>query len=283
MTVHVARTREELRAALADRPGTVGLVPTMGALHDGHAALMRQARSQVDTLVASLFVNPTQFGPGEDLDAYPRTPEADLAVCEREHVDVLFAPDVEEMYPGGLDATVMVDPGPLGTVLEGAARPTHFRGVLTVVAKLFALVRPDVAVFGEKDYQQLALIRRMVRDLALDVRVEGHPIVREADGLAMSSRNTYLSAEQHEQALALSRALAAAVEQAPVGRAAALKAAHDVLGTAPGVDLDYLVVTDTLLGEVDDDFRGEARVLVAARVGTTRLLDNTALRLHEGR
>lgn len=283
MTVHVARTREELRAVLADRPGTVGLVPTMGALHDGHAALMRQARTQADTLVVSLFVNPTQFGPGEDLDAYPRTPEADLAVCEREGVDVLFAPDVEHLYPGGLDATVMVDPGPLGTVLEGAARPTHFRGVLTVVAKLFAIVRPDVAVFGEKDYQQLALIRRMVRDLALDVRVEGHPIVREVDGLAMSSRNTYLSAEQHEQALALSRALAAAVEQAPVGRAAALKAAHDVLGTAPGVDLDYLVVTDTLLGEVDDDFRGEARILVAARVGTTRLLDNTALRLHEGR
>lgn len=283
MTVQIARTREELRAVLADRPGTVGLVPTMGALHDGHAALMRQARTQADTLVVSLFVNPTQFGPGEDLDAYPRTPEADLAVCEREGVDVLFAPDVEHLYPGGLDATVMVDPGPLGTVLEGAARPTHFRGVLTVVAKLFAIVRPDVAVFGEKDYQQLALIRRMVRDLALDVRVEGHPIVREPDGLAMSSRNTYLSAEQHEQALALSRALAAAVEQAPVGRAAALKAARDVLGTAPGVDLDYLVVTDTLLGEVDDDFRGEARILVAARVGTTRLLDNTALRLHEGR
>lgn len=283
MTVHVARTREELRAVLSGRPGTVGLVPTMGALHDGHAALMRQARAEADTLVVSLFVNPTQFGPGEDLDAYPRTPEADLAVCEREGVDVLFAPDVEEMYPGGLVDAVMVDPGPLGTVLEGAARPTHFRGVLTIVAKLFAIVRPDLAVFGEKDFQQLALIRRMVRDLALDVRVEGHPIVRETDGLAMSSRNTYLSVEQHEQALALSQALAAAVEQGPVGRDAALKAAHEVLDTAPGVELDYLVVTDPLLGEVDDDFHGQARALVAARVGTTRLLDNTAVLLREGR
>ncbi|MEH3032504.1 MAG: pantoate--beta-alanine ligase [Aeromicrobium erythreum] len=275
----VVRTREELRRTLAARPGTVAFVPTMGALHDGHARLMRHARPLADTLVVSIFVNPTQFGPGEDLDAYPRTPEADLAVCAREGVDVVLAPEVEEMYPGGLDDAVMVDPGPLGSVLEGAARPTHFRGVLTVVAKLFAMVRPDVAVFGEKDFQQLALIRRMVRDLALDVEVVGHPIVREGDGLALSSRNTYLSTREHDEALALSRALSAGAAQGVVGRDAVLKAAHEVLDAAGGVDVDYLVLTDDLLGEVGPDHVGDARLLVAARVGTTRLLDNAAVRL----
>lgn len=280
----VVRTRADLAAVLASRPGSVALVPTMGALHDGHARLMAHARPLADTLVVSIFVNPTQFGPGEDLDAYPRTPEADLAVCEREGVDVVFAPDVEEMYPGGVGAPgepagIMVDPGPLGTVLEGAARPTHFRGVLTVVAKLFTLVKPDVAVFGEKDFQQLALIRRMVRDLALDVEVVGHPIVRESDGLAMSSRNTYLSAEQHQQALALSQALAAGADQGTVGVEAVLKAARDVLDAAPGVDVDYVVVTDPYLGDVGDDHDGPARIVLAARVGTTRLLDNAPVTL----
>lgn len=293
MTPVVARTRAELRAALAGADRTA-FVPTMGALHDGHARLMRHARPLGDTLVVSIFVNPTQFGPGEDLDAYPRTFDADLVVCEREGVDVVFAPDVDEMYPGGLGAfhrpgpgtpaggPVTVDPGPLGQVLEGAARPTHFRGVLTVVAKLFALVRPDVAVFGEKDFQQLALIRRMVRDLALDVEVVGHPIVREADGLALSSRNTYLTPIQHEQALALSRALRAAADEGVVGRDAVLKAAHEVLDAADGVEVDYLVVTDPLLGDVDDSYEGEARILVAARVGTTRLLDNQPVVLRKG-
>lgn len=277
----VARTRAELREALAGAERTA-FVPTMGALHDGHARLMRHARPLGDTLVVSIFVNPTQFGPGEDLDAYPRTVDADLVVCEREGVDVVFAPDVDEMYPSGLDGAVSVDPGPLGQVLEGAARPTHFRGVLTVVAKLFALVRPDVAVFGEKDFQQLALIRRMVRDLALDVEVVGHPIVREADGLALSSRNTYLTPIQHEQALALSRALRAAADEGVVGRDAVLKAAHEVLDAADGVEVDYLVVTDLLLGDVDDSYEGEARILVAARVGTTRLLDNSPVVLRKG-
>ncbi|MCX6406544.1 MAG: pantoate--beta-alanine ligase [Propionibacteriales bacterium] len=281
MTPVVARTRAELRAALADA-GRVAFVPTMGALHDGHARLMRHARPLGDTLVVSIFVNPTQFGPGEDLEAYPRTLDADLRVCAREGVDVVFAPDVAEVYPGGTDGAVTVDPGPLGRVLEGAARPTHFRGVLTVVATLFALVRPDVAVFGEKDFQQLALIRRMVRDLALDVDVVGHPIVREAGGLALSSRNTYLSADEHAEALALSRALAAGADQGVVGRDAVLKAARDVLDAAPGVDVDYLVVTDPFLGDVDDRFEGEARILVAARVGTTRLLDNQPVVLRKG-
>ncbi|KQY60438.1 pantoate--beta-alanine ligase [Aeromicrobium sp. Root495] len=278
----VARTRAELDAALrgARHDGsTVALVPTMGALHDGHAALVRQARDLGDVAVVSIFVNPTQFGPGEDLEAYPRTPDADLALCEREDVDVVFMPSVEEMYPGGVESSVMVDPGPLGTILEGAARPTHFRGVLTVVAKLFAVVRPDVAVFGEKDFQQLALIRRMVRDLGLDVRIEGHHIVREDDGLALSSRNTYLSAEEHQQALALSRALQAGAAEGAVGPVAVLKTAWDVLGDAPGVQPDYLVLTDAYLGDVPPDFTGEARLVVAAKVGTTRLLDNLPVSL----
>lgn len=285
----VARTRAELDAALEDARsvgGSLALVPTMGALHEGHAALMRQGRALGQGLVVSIFVNPTQFGPGEDLDAYPRTPDADLALCAREGVDVVFMPGVEEMYPGGVEASVMVDPGPLGTILEGAARPTHFRGVLTVVAKLFAVVRPDVAVFGEKDFQQLALVRRMVRDLGLGVHVAGHPIVREGDGLALSSRNTYLSAEQHDQALALSRALRAGAEQGSVGPDAVLKAAREVLDDAPGVDPDYLVLTDAFLGDVPSGFSGEARLVVAAKVGTTRLLDNLSVSLtspEEGR
>lgn len=278
--VRVVRTRAELRDVLAGR-GSVALVPTMGALHGGHASLMRLARPAADVLVVSVFVNPTQFGPGEDYDAYPRTPEADLAVCEAAGVDVVFMPDVAEMYPDGPDASVMVDPGTLGTVLEGAARPTHFRGVLTIVAKLFAAVRPDVAVFGEKDFQQLALIRRMVRDLDLDVRVEGHPIVREDDGLAMSSRNVYLSADQHQQALALSRALDAGAGASAGGADAVLGAARAVLDAEPGVDVDYLVLTDPFLNPVVGSFAGDARLLVAARVGTTRLLDNRGL--HVGR
>lgn len=278
----VARTAAELRAALSGA-GRVAFVPTMGALHDGHARLMRHARGQGDVLVVSIFVNPTQFGPGEDYDAYPRDLAADLGVCEREDVDVVFAPDVDVMYPGGLDDAVAVDPGALGQVLEGAARPTHFRGVLTVVAALFSLVRPDVAVFGEKDFQQLALVRRMVRDLHLDVDVQGHPVVREPDGLALSSRNAYLDADQHRRALVLSRALRAGAEEGEVGRDAVLKAARDVLDGADGVDLDYLVVTDPFLGDVDDSFEGEARILVAARVGTTRLLDNSPVVLRKGR
>jgi len=180
----IARTREELEAARGD--GTVALVPTMGALHDGHIQLLKHARPLGETLVASIFVNPTQFGPGEDFEEYPRTFDADLERCAEAGVDVVFAPSVDTMYPSGLDSTVMVDPGPLGSVLEGAVRPGHFRGVLTVVAKLFGLVRPDVAVFGEKDYQQLVLIRQMAQALCLGVDVQGCPTVRDPDGLALS-------------------------------------------------------------------------------------------------
>src|SRR6185369_3443659 len=191
--------------------------PTMGALHAGHAALVDEARSRVDpddAVVVSIFVNPLQFGPGEDLDRYPRTFDADLEVCREHGADVVFAPSVDEVYPGG-DPQVTVDPGPLGSVLEGATRPGHYRGVLTVVAKLFGLVRPDLAVFGEKDYQQLVLVRRMSQDLCLGVEIVGAETVREPDGLALSSRNRFLGQEDRHRAAALSRALRAAQDRAP--------------------------------------------------------------------
>ena len=284
----LASTREELAAALAPRRregATVGVVTTMGALHEGHASLFRVAREQVDDgpVVATIFVNPLQFGPGEDLDRYPRTLEADLAMCEREGVDLVFAPGVDEVYPGG-DAVVTVEPGPLGTELEGASRPGHFRGVLTVVAKLFGLVRPDLAVFGQKDYQQLVLVRRMSRDLCLGVDVVGADTVREPDGLALSSRNRYLDAEERRRATVLSRALRAAQERAAYGLSAARSAAMRVLDDVPepGLEVDYLVIRTPELEEVRDPHPSEptpARVLVAARVGTTRLIDNLPLTL----
>jgi len=272
--VTVVRTVAELRSASAG--GTVALVPTMGALHDGHVSLMRHARPLADTLVVSIFVNPTQFAPGEDLDAYPRTFDEDLRRCEEARVDVVFAPTVETMYPAGLTDTVTVDPGPLGSVLEGEQRPTHFRGVLTVVSKLFGLVRPDVAVFGEKDYQQLTLIRLMARELCLGVEVVGCPTVREADGLAMSSRNRYLDDAERERAAAISAALRAGAAAGPDGPDAVLHAAGKVLADA-GIEPDYLVLTSPDLGPAMPG--REARLLVAARVGRPRLLDNCAVSL----
>ncbi len=280
----VVRTRRELQDHLAGvraGGGRVALVPTMGALHAGHAALARAARGLVgpaDAVVVSIFVNPLQFGAGEDLDRYPRTLEADLEACAAEGVDLVLAPTVEEVYPGG-EPEVTLDPGPLGSVLEGAVRPTHFRGVLTVVAKLLGLVGPDLALFGEKDYQQLVLIRRMVADLCLDVEVVGVPTVREADGLALSSRNRYLSAEDRRVALALSAALRAGAGAAGGGGEAVLAAARQVLAAHPQVDLDYLALTAPDLHEAPA--AGPARLLVAGRVGTTRLIDNVALDLPE--
>ena len=277
----LAHTREELAEALAARDGRVGLVATMGALHAGHAALMERARREIGPdapLVVSIFVNPMQFAPGEDLDRYPRTFETDLALCGDQGVDVVFAPSVDEVYPGG-DPQVTVDPGPLGSVLEGATRPTHFHGVLTVVAKLFGLVRPDVAVFGQKDYQQLTLIRRMVDDLCLGIEVVGAETVREEDGLALSSRNRYLDEEQRRRATALSRTLLAAQDAARFGADAAIDAARHQLRHARGVDLEYLELTDPDLGPAPGS--GAARLLIAARVGSTRLIDNVALELKE--
>jgi pantoate--beta-alanine ligase len=278
-TPYLASTREELHRALATRPHPVGLVPTMGALHAGHAALVRRARAEIGPdapLVVSVFVNPLQFAAGEDLDRYPRTLERDLEVCAEQGVDVVFAPSVEEVYPGG-DPWVSIDAGPLGRVLEGASRPTHFGGVLTVVAKLFGLVRPDVAVFGEKDYQQLALVRRMVADLCLGLEVVGAETVREADGLALSSRNRYLDPGQRASAVALSRALRAGRDAASGGAAAVLAAARDVLARTAGVELDYLELAAPDLGPAPAS--GPVRLLVAARVGATRLIDNVALDL----
>ncbi len=236
-------------------------------------------------MVASIFVNPLQFGPTEDLERYPRTLEADLKVCEREGVDVVFAPAVEEVYPGWpAQPQVTVEPGPLGSVLEGKTRPGHFRGVLTVVAKLFGLVRPDLAVFGQKDYQQLVLVRRMVEDLCLagshgGIEVVGAETQREPDGLALSSRNRFLDTDQRLEAVALSRALRAAQADALHGVAAALGAARAELRATPAVDLDYLVVTAPDLGELPADVPPgtEARILVAAKVGSTRLIDNLPL------
>ena len=278
----VARTRAELADALAatrSAGGRVALVPTMGALHEGHASLMDHARGRVadtDALVVSIFVNPLQFGPGEDLDRYPRTFDADLEVCAAHGVDVVFAPVADEVYPGGAPQ-VSVEPGPPATLLEGEVRPGHFRGVLTVVAKLFGLVRPDLAVFGEKDYQQLTLIRRMVADLCLGMEVVGAPTVREDDGLALSSRNRYLDAEQRLAARVLSAALHTGAEAGAYGAEHVLAEARAVLRRTPGVDLDYLTLTAPDLGEAPE--QGEARLLVAARVGTTRLIDNIAVTL----
>ncbi len=249
----------------------------MGALHAGHAALLRTAREAVGSdapVVASIFVNPMQFGPGEDLDRYPRTLEADLEMCAAAGVDLVFVPAVDEVYPGG-EPQVTVDPGPLGPRARGASRPTHFHGVLTVVAKLFGLVRPDVAVFGEKDYQQLALIRRMVSDLCLGVDVVGAPTVREPDGLALSSRNAYLDPAARRSALALSGALFAA--RAAAGRGADRRCPRRV----PCSRLHRVSISTTWRSPRPTSARprrtGEARLLVAARVGSTRLIDNVAL------
>ena len=272
----VVRSRAEFAGAHEPLVGPVGLVPTMGALHAGHVALIEQARAYCESVIVTIFVNPMQFAPTEDLAVYPRTLDADVAICERAGVDLVWAPSVDDVYPGGA-AQVRVDPGPLGAELEGITRPTHFSGVLTVVAKLLGLVRPAVAFFGEKDYQQLVLIRRMAADLELGVGIAGVPIVREPDGLALSSRNVFLSAPHRQQARALSRALFAGQAAAPGGADAVVKAAASVLDAEPDVRVDYLALRDPDLAPAPE--RGAARLLVAARVGTTRLIDNVALTL----
>jgi pantoate--beta-alanine ligase len=274
----VAEDVDDLKRLRDALPGPVALVPTMGALHEGHRALVRAARRRAASVVVSVFVNPTQFGPGEDYDRYPRTWDTDLAALAEEGADLVFHPDVDDVYPAGA-LGVTVDPGPLGSVLEGAVRPGHFAGVLTVVAKLFGLVRPDVAVFGEKDFQQLTLIRAMARELALGVEVVGVPTVREDDGLALSSRNRYLSPELRSAAVAISAALGAGAAAGPRGADAVLAAARAVLAGTPELVPDYLELTDPDLGPAP--VAGPARLLVAARAGTTRLLDNAAIHLED--
>lgn len=257
----------------------VALVPTMGALHAGHRELLRRAKRLPNTVVvASIFVNPLQFGAGEDFETYPRPLEDDLEKLAEAGVEIAFVPKVADLYSP--DHAVTVHPGPLGDELEGAARPGHFTGVLTVVAKLFNIVRPDYAFFGEKDYQQLVLIRRMVRDLNIPTRVIAVPTVREPDGLALSSRNVYLTPEQRSEAVVLSAALTAGVHAGPRGAQAVLEAARETLAAHRAVAVDYLELRGTDLGPAPLD--GEARLLIAARLGNTRLIDNAAVWLGAG-
>ena len=314
----VAETRAELRAAREKLASPVVLVPTMGALHDGHRALLRRARELAGsggTVAVSIFVNPLQFGPNEDLDQYPRTLDADLAACEDEGVGLVFAPSVGEMYPQ--EQLVKVDPGPTGEILEGEFRPGFFQGVLTVVLKIFSLVRPDTAVFGQKDAQQLVLVRRMSADFGLGIEIEAVPTVRAADGLALSSRNKYLSPEERAVAPVLYRALATGAAAASGGPGAVLAAAQAVLddaaralpaGAPPRVDYlaladgrSYAVIaagdapsyppaarplakTAIVSGaqESGHGFSGTAVLAIAARVGTTRLIDNVLVQLSPG-
>jgi pantoate--beta-alanine ligase len=255
----VAETREQLTAARDAARGTVAVVMTMGALHEGHAELLRTARAEADTVLLTIFVNPLQFAPGEDFDRYPRTLEQDLEIAAAAGVDIAFTPTRQVMYPHG-EPKVRVAPGPDADLLEGASRPGFFHGVLTVVNKLFNLTRPHVAYFGEKDYQQLSMIRAMVRDFDLPIEVRGVPTVREPDGLALSSRNRYLTPAERRQALVLSRALRkAAAAEDPVATGIA------EFATEPDVKLDYFVLH-------------EGRLLTAAWVGGTRLIDNEATR-----
>ncbi|MER6014308.1 pantoate--beta-alanine ligase [Streptomyces bluensis] len=327
MTTALLRTAEALHARA--RVGRRAVVMTMGALHEGHATLIRTAREiagRDGEVVVTVFVNPLQFGEGEDLDRYPRTLDADLKIAEQAGADVVFAPFADEVYPGG-EPQVRISAGPMGERLEGASRPGHFDGVLTVVAKLLHLTRPDVALYGQKDAQQLALVRRMVRDLNFGVEIVGVPTVREEDGLALSSRNRYLSAVERRTALALSQALFAGRDRhaaqealrararevpATRARAEALSAigesraaadAHAVAKAAPAttsvpadvvaaarlvledaarlkppLEVDYLALVDPSdFTEISDGFTGEAVLAVAARVGTTRLIDNLPL------
>jgi len=278
--MQVARTVQEFRDLRAGLPGPVGLVPTMGALHEGHRSLMRRAKQECAAFVVSIFVNPTQFGPGEDYTQYPRDEETDLAACEAEGAVLVLLPPVEELYPNG--ATTTVSTGHLSTVLEGAARPGHFDGVATVVTKLFNIVQPDRAYFGQKDAQQLMVIRRMARDLLLPVEIVGCPTVREEAGLALSSRNAYLTEDERKQALALSRGLRLA-EKAWLG---GLRDANQLreqvraeIAAEPLAQIEYVSLADMdTLRECEGRVAHDALLSLAVRFGKARLIDNTMLR-----
>lgn len=264
---------------VADRP--LGLVPTMGALHEGHLSLVRQARADNETMAASIFVNPTQFGPNEDLARYPRSLERDLELLEAEGTDLVFVPPPDEVYPAGFDT--WVEPGAVAEGMEGTARPGHFRGVATVVAKLFTITRPDRAYFGQKDGQQVAVIRKMNSDLNLGVNIVTMPTVREPDGLALSSRNAYLTPEERETAPAVYRALCAAEDVWRRGErdvARIQRAARNILGREPLIDaVDYVSIADAdtmqPIETVPDG--GRAMIAIAVRLGTVRLIDNVTM------
>lgn len=275
----VVHTRAQLGAARSALAGPVGVVLTMGALHDGHRALIEAARAQCASVVTTVFVNPLQFGPNEDLAKYPRTTEADIALCTEAGADVLWMPGVEDVYAAG-PVQVTVAPGPVAALLEGAVRPGHFDGVLTVVAKLLLLTRADRTYFGQKDYQQLTLVRRMAADLDLPVEVHEVPTVREPDGLARSSRNRYLDPQQRLVASAIPRATAAGAAAGADGAGAVAAAATAVLQAQDGLAIDYVEVRSPTLGEAPD--AGAGRLLVAVRVGATRLIDNIPVMLGKG-
>ena len=279
--MQVVRTIAEIRAAvgaLRAQGKTIGLVPTMGALHEGHLSLVRAAGAACDAVVATIFVNPTQFGPNEDFSKYPRTFEADCDKLTAEKVDLLFAPDTEEMYPAG--ATTFVAVEPIGDRLDGASRPGHFRGVATVVAKLFNIVAADKAFFGQKDAAQVAVLRRMVRDFNFNLELVVCPIVREPDGLAMSSRNRYLSAEDRERALVLHRALRHMEEKISIGVTSSselIDIGLGVLAEDPDAKLDYLRIVDPDTLEDLPDVENGALIAVAAGIGPARLIDNVLI------
>ena len=271
-------TIAEMKAAcrqMSRNGKTLGFVPTMGALHEGHLSLVRASKARCDVTAVSIFVNPLQFGPAEDLDKYPRTMERDAALLEQLGADLLFTPAVEEMYPQGAQTYVLVEE--LSNRLDGASRPGHFRGVATVVTKLFEIIRPDFAFFGQKDAAQVAVLRKLVNDLDMDVEIVVCPIVRERDGLAMSSRNVYLTSEQRQQALVLHRSLLrvqTAVEHGERDSAKLIEIGKRVIAEEPGARLDYFAIVDPdTLEPVTDVSRG-ALVAVAAYVGVTRLIDN---------
>jgi pantoate--beta-alanine ligase len=256
----------------------IALVPTMGYFHEGHLSLMRYGREAADKLVVSLFVNPAQFGPNEDLARYSRDLERDSSMAREVGVDILYTPPAEVMYPQGYQTYVAVEE--LSKPLCGKSRPGHFKGVATVVLKLLNQVQPDIAVFGEKDYQQLQVIRRLVADLDVPVEIVGRPIVREADGLAMSSRNTYLSPEERAAALCLFRAIRAARELVVSGaksRESVMEAVKGIIAATPHTDIDYIALVDPVTLQEIDTIDNEARLALAVRVGKTRLIDNTLL------
>ncbi|MHC4698829.1 MAG: pantoate--beta-alanine ligase [Planctomycetota bacterium] len=263
--------------------GVVGLVPTMGALHEGHLSLIRMARERCGAVAVTIFVNPTQFGPGEDFEAYPKTLEADLKACDAEGADLVFTPSVATMYPPGTLTTVHVSGST--EVLCGSCRPGHFDGVATVVAKLFQILPADIAFFGEKDYQQLVVIRRMARDLNIPIEIVGCPTVREADGLALSSRNAYLSDSERAQAVSLSRALLTAVDQAAVGErntAALTRGIREEILAAGPVNIEYVDIVDAETLEVLTTIDRPARICLAARIGPCRLIDNVPVDVPTG-
>jgi len=277
--VQTVRRSEELAQAVAElkRGGTLALVPTMGALHAGHMALITEAKRRADKVAATIFVNPTQFGPGEDLSRYPRREEQDARMLEEAGCDLLWLPSADAIYPEGFATTVHV--AGVSERWEGEARPGHFDGVATVVTKLLLAVRPDIAVFGEKDFQQLAVIRRLVADLNVAVEILGLPTVREEDGLALSSRNAYLSPDERGRAAALQRALSKAGDAIRAGApvASALQEAKQALVDAGFLKIDYLALVDAATLEPLDGARGEMRLIAAAKIGSTRLIDNIAV------